>query len=438
MQSNGGSISANVGRREPVRTILSGPAAGVVGAAHVARRAGFSRIITFDMGGTSTDVCLVDGKIQTTHEGSIAHCPIGIPTLDIHTVGAGGGSIARVDLGGALAVGPESAGADPGPVCYGRGSQLTVTDANVFLGRLDPGSFLGGNMQLETEKLEGMFTRLASELGLKSGRYSAHRAAQGVVDVANARMEQAIRVISIERGHDSRDFTLVTFGGAGGLHAAELARNLAIPQVLIPGNPGLLSALGALLADITKDYSRSYLTPESAVRWPDIEHVYGDLERQARRAMAAEGCTRNVVKLIRQIDLRYLGQAYELTLPFSRGCLRHFHATHEKRYGYADGSREVEIVTLRVRAVSPAAHLTLRGNRRSRSRELMVQPVKRLKAYFTGRFMDTLLFQRDSLRPGDFLPGPCVVAEYSATTVVPPDFRLEVDAQGNLLLSIRR
>lgn len=434
MQSNGGSMSAAVGGQEPVRTILSGPAAGVVGASRVAAKAGFARIITFDMGGTSTDVCLVDNKIHTTHEASIAHCPIGIPTIDIHTVGAGGGSIARVDTGGALAVGPESAGADPGPICYGRGDSVTVTDANVLLGRIDPACFLGGAMQLHTEKLSDHFTRLAAALGLRAGNRAAALAAQGVIDVANARMEQAIRVISVERGHDTRDFTLVTFGGAGGLHAADLARALAIPQVLIPQNPGLLSALGTLLADITKDFSQTCLIPQSRARWTLLESTYRRMEKQAGRAMTAEGCPRRTVKCIRQIDLRYLGQSYELTLPFSRRCFTDFHVAHQKRYGYSDRNREVEAVTLRVRAVSATPKVGLRSSLRRRARGEKAEPAKIGRTFFSGRYWRARLYRRESLCTADRLTGPCIVAEYSATTAVPPDYALEVDALGNLLL----
>ena len=245
MQSNGGIISARVAMREPVRTILSGPAGGVVGAWEVARQAGYRNILSFDMGGTSTDVALCQDEIRITNESVIAHCPVGVPAIDIHTVGAGGGSVARVDEAGALRVGPESAGAEPGPICYGKGDRITVTDANLFLGKLDARYPLGGSLRLQDRKLEPAFRSLGRQMGTRSGL----AAAQGVIDVANASMETALRVISVERGYDPGDFTLVTFGGAGGLHAAHLAKALGIPRVVVPQHPGALSALGLLLAD---------------------------------------------------------------------------------------------------------------------------------------------------------------------------------------------
>src|ERR1044071_8691255 len=252
MQSSGGITALSTAAEQPVRTVLSGPAGGIVGAAAVAQRSGFDRIITFDMGGTSSDVALVDGRPSTTNEADVAGLPVRVPVLDIHTVGAGGGSLARFDAGGALRVGPESAGADPGPICYGKGDRVTVTDANLYLGKLDTAYPLGGSLRLQDHKLHSAFSALAVRAGLRT----PPAAAQGVVDVANANMEAALRVISVERGYDPRDFTLVTFGGAGGLHALQLARNLAIPRVLIPENPGLLSALGVLLSDAVQDFSR--------------------------------------------------------------------------------------------------------------------------------------------------------------------------------------
>ena len=258
MQSSGGITALGSAAREPVRTVLSGPAGGVVGAAAMAKRSGVDRIISFDMGGTSTDVALVDREIRPSRQGEIAGMPLGVPMLDIHSVGAGGGSIARFDRAGALRVGPESAGADPGPICYGRGTQPTVTDANLILGRLPPRRFLGGAFPLDLERarrVTGEWLK-ATGCGLRLEQF-----ALGVVRVANAAMEKAIRVVSIERGSDPRDFTLVAFGGAGGLHACELAQALGIPRVLVPALPGALSAFGILASDVVKDYSRSVLWP---------------------------------------------------------------------------------------------------------------------------------------------------------------------------------
>src|SRR5437763_9358718 len=256
MQSSGGITALTSAAREPVRTVLSGPAGGVVGAAAMARRSGFERIISFDMGGTSTDVALVDREIRTGSQAEIAGFPVGVPMLDIHTVGAGGGSIARFDAAGVLRVGPESAGADPGPICYGRGTQPTVTDANLLLGRLQPTRFLGGDFTLDLDR-----TRRVTKAWLKkqSSNLSLQKFAAGVIEVVNATMEKAIRVVSIERGRDPRNFALVAFGGAGGLHACALAQALRIPTVIVPAFPGGLSALGILASDVVKDYSRTIL-----------------------------------------------------------------------------------------------------------------------------------------------------------------------------------
>ena len=256
MQSSGGITALASAAREPVRTVLSGPAGGVVGAAAMARRSGFDRIISFDMGGTSTDVALVDGEARASNQAEIAGFPIGVPMLDIHTVGAGGGSIARFDAGGALRVGPESAGADPGPICYGRGTQPTVTDANLLLGRLQPQRFLGGDFTLDLERTR----RLVAEWLRRNGsKLTLEQFAAGIIRVVNATMEKAIRVVSIERGYDPREFALVAFGGAGGLHACELAEALSIPRVIVPALPGALSAFGILVSDVVKDYSRTVL-----------------------------------------------------------------------------------------------------------------------------------------------------------------------------------
>ena len=256
MQSSGGITALSSAVREPVRTVLSGPAGGVVGAAALARRSGCERIISFDMGGTSTDVALVDGEARASNQGEIAGFPIGVPMLDIHTVGAGGGSIARFDAGGALRVGPESAGADPGPICYGRGTQPTVTDANLLLGRLQPQRFLGGDFTLDLERTRRLVAEWLKRHGPKLG---PEQFAAGIIRVVNATMEKAIRVVSIERGYDPREFALVAFGGAGGLHACELAEGLSIPRVIVPALPGALSAFGILVSDVVKDYSRTVL-----------------------------------------------------------------------------------------------------------------------------------------------------------------------------------
>ncbi|MFH1572745.1 MAG: hydantoinase/oxoprolinase family protein [Acidobacteriota bacterium] len=427
MQSNGGAVTAGVAIREPVRTILSGPAGGVVGAWEIARRARFSRILSFDMGGTSTDVSLCDQGIRVTSESVIAHCPVGVPVIDIHTVGAGGGSIAYVDPGGALRVGPESAGADPGPICYGKGDSLTVTDANLYLGRLQTDYPLGGTIRLQDRGLDKAFRTLARQMGIDDPK----KAAQGVIDVANANMEAALRVISVERGHDPRDFTLVTFGGAGGLHAVALARNLSIPRVLVPENPGLLSALGVLLSDSVQDFSQTVMLAAGEADTEALERRYRTLEARALRSMKHEGFPQERIRLERWIDMRYRGQSYELSMPYSKQFERDFHRSHEQRYGYADPAREAEVVTLRVRVRGLSEKPVMPEERPgppNPSRALLYER----KVCFGHRPMRSQVYERARLRAGMKISGPALVFEYSATTAIPPGAGCRVDRFRNL------
>jgi N-methylhydantoinase A len=433
MQSNGGAVTARVAIREPVRTILSGPAGGVVGAWEVARRAGYSRILSFDMGGTSTDVTLCDGGIRITSESVIAQFPIGVPVIDIHTVGAGGGSIAHIDQGGALRVGPESAGADPGPICYGKGDRITVTDANLFLGRLQTDYPLGGTLRMQDERLAPAFRALARRMQARDPL----AAAQGVIDVANANMEAALRVISVERGYDPRDFTLVTFGGAGGLHAVDLARTLSIPRVLVPENPGLLSALGVLLSDSVQDFSQTVMLQISGADPKTMEKRYLALERKALASMLSEGFQRPQIRLERWIDMRYRGQSYEISFPYSRRFEPKFHRRHEQRYGYADPTREAEIVTLRVRvrglSEKPRMPAQQPGPPDPKRALLYERSV-----YFGGKPVRTRIYERALLHAGHVIPGPALVFEYSATTAIPPGYRCRVDPFRNLGITSAR
>ncbi len=333
--SSGGSMSAQGASRLAVHTVLSGPAGGVQGAAAVSRAAGYERFISFDMGGTSTDVALYDGGFSYTSESEIADCPIRVSMLDIHTVGSGGGSIAYLDSGDALRVGPRSAGARPGPVCYGEGTEVTVTDANLLLGRIDPSRFLSGRMSLDSDRAAHAMEQLAA-----SGGTSSERLAGAIVDVANSNMERAIRAVSVERGFDPRDFALISFGGAGGLHACQLAERLDIRTVVCPRHAGVLSALGMLCADFTRDYSQSVLGK-------DPNAAFDALERQAARELADEGF--DELRLERHIDLRYRGQSFEITLPWSDRA--EFAKAHGKLYGYDHGDSQVEAVTARVKAI---------------------------------------------------------------------------------------
>jgi N-methylhydantoinase A len=427
MQSNGGAVRAKTAADLPVHTIVSGPAGGVVGAFHVASACGYSNIITFDMGGTSTDVALCEGGIRVTHEAEIDGLPVGIPIIDIHTVGAGGGSIAELDAGGALKVGPSSAGADPGPMCYGKGGErLTVTDANVLLGRLPARFFLGGTVHLAVDRIAPAVGRMPWARQWNS----LHMIAQGVVDVVNSNMEQAIRLISIERGYDPRDFALVCFGGAGGLHAADLGRALGIPRIVVPQHPGALSALGLLLSDVRKDYSRSMLVSADGAE-SRIRRELDSLHRTGHADLKDEGFEGKAVRVVDSVDLRYRGQSYELTVSFTRGFLAHFHRLHERRYGHSDATRAVEIVNVRSTFFGRAPKMRLPRMPKTRGRP---QPLEVINAWFAGKAQRTSVYGRSGLQHGHVVRGPAIVGEYSSTTLVPPDFVCEVDPFGNLLL----
>jgi N-methylhydantoinase A/oxoprolinase/acetone carboxylase beta subunit len=431
MQSNGGCISAQNAKENPVCTILSGPAGGVVGAKEVAAAAGFRKIISFDMGGTSTDVSLGDGEIATTTESSISDLPLRLPIIDIHTVGSGGGSIAFIDPGGALRVGPQSAGADPGPICYGRGDEVTVTDANLLLGRLDPERFLGGAMKLFPDPARRLMEKFASRLKL-----DVYELAEGIIRVADATMERAIRVISVERGYDPRDFALLSFGGAGGMHACSLAQKLRIPTVIVPKNAGVLSALGMLLADTVKDYSRSILKAADEVTVAGLEKIFRPLLDQAGRDLKKEGFVSEDIRLIRLLDVRYVGQSYELTVPFTAAYRRDFHRLHLKRYGYADEKRPVEVVNLRVKAVGLTDKPRL-AEVEAKGEDARPARIERRAMWFSGRIFHAGIYAREKLGAGNLIQGPALVLDYDSTAVVPPDFACRVDRHGNLIIRVK-
>jgi N-methylhydantoinase A len=440
MQSTGGITSLATAASEPVRTVLSGPAGGVVGAATSARRSGFPHIITFDMGGTSTDVSLVEGAVTTANDGQIAGLPISVPMLDIHTVGAGGGSLARFDSAGVLHVGPESAGADPGPICYGRGTQPTVTDANLLLGHLQPKRFLGGDLALDLDHTRRVIREWLKQQG---SRMTPEKFAAGVIRVVNATMEKAIRVVSIERGRDPRDYALVAFGGAGGLHACALAEALSIPRVIVPAFAGALSALGILGSDVVKDYSRTVLWRVSGkIPTAQIDRELSTMQKQAAKGFQEESW-QGSVRYQRSVDIRYRGQGYELNLPFTRSLLKEFEREHERRYGYAHPTRELEIVTLRLRATvksPPLKAATARVGMRAFDRPGRGKPglPSRPEApvLFDGEKLATAVYSRDALKPGTTYRGPAIVTEYSATTVVPPGKRFHIDRAANLIVTI--
>ncbi len=436
MQSSGGSISAEVASTEPVRTILSGPSGGVVGALRAARAAGIKNVITFDMGGTSTDVALCDGgAIRTTNEASVAGLPVAVSVMDIHTVGAGGGSIARVDEGGSLRVGPESAGADPGPACYGRSMLPTVTDAHVVLGHFGGGGLLGGEFKLDEERARGALAQLAEDLSRVTGkRTSVIAAAEGVLSVANTNMERALRHISVERGHDPRQFALLPFGGAGGLHAVELARALRVPTVIVPTAPGALSAVGVLVADVVKDQSRTVMLGDNPVDVARLSGIFRELEREAAQVLRREGFPAAKQRHERALAMRYRGQSFELLITKTTGNIAAaFHRAHRERYGYAQEQSEIEIVSARLRSVGLVAKLNVRKIATSKG---TAKPQGSAPAYLAGRKTEVAIYLRNSLRGGVKLRTPCIVTEYSGTTLIPADARARLDQFGNILIEL--
>jgi N-methylhydantoinase A len=424
MQSSGGVLPSRTAAEEPVRTVLSGPAGGVVGASQAAAIAGFPRVVGLDMGGTSTDVFLVESHKgpQLISDAQIAGLPIGVPMLDIHTAGAGGGSIARFDAGGLLHVGPESAGADPGPICFGKGDQPTVTDANLLLGRLVSDRFAGG-VELQRERAHNLFDELKKPLA------SVEEFASGILRVVESHMQRAIRIVSVERGHDPRQFALLAFGGGGPLHACALARLLEIPQVLVPMFPGALSALGILLADSIRDISRTVMLPQETL--DNLDNRFLELEN----ACSAIQTTASDVLVERSLDIRYRGQGYELNVPHSADTLEMFHAKHEQRYGFADRNRPIEIVNLRLRIKERATEFSF-PERPARDGDGKQAVRGEQQVYFDGEWHTTTIYNRDLLHPGDTIPGPALIAEYTSTTVVPPGCRLSVDRWSNLLIQV--
>ena len=439
MQSNGGSMPAVSAETEPLRTLLSGPAGGVVGAFELLKKAGHEKIITLDMGGTSTDVSLCDGQISTTNEAQVDHLPVPVQMIGIHTIGAGGGSIARIDSGGLLRVGPQSAGADPGPACYGKGLDVTVTDANLFLGRMDPEYFLGGKMRLYPEKVQPALEKLSTQLGRLTDRsWSPMEVAQGILEIVNTQMEGALNVVSLQRGYDTRDFTLVCFGGAGGLHACDLARSLLIPRVIVPSNPGILSALGILRADMVKDTS---LTVMMRSREEDLSRqlteAFLPLESRVRKGLTEEGFSEQDLELERTLDARYVGQSYELNVPFDEHSVDEFHKLHQQFYGYCNAQLPVEIVTLRVRGCGRYPHVQIPRLPLGPEEPVADAVAQEKQVFIQGRFIATPFYLRRKLQPGNRFTGPAIVLEYSSTIFVPSDFQATIDEWGNVILEPR-
>jgi len=429
MQSNGGIISPEKASEEAVRTILSGPAGGVVGASYVGKLAGFNKLITFDMGGTSTDVSLVDGRPRVTSEGKVAGFPVKIPMIEIHTVGAGGGSIAYLDEGGALRVGPRSAGALPGPVCYGRGGKdITVTDANLYLGRLSSEHFLGGKMKLFPELVEKRMKEFSRKVGL-----SPEELAEGIITVVNSNMEKALRKVSVERGYDPSEFTLISFGGAGGLHCVELAQSLKIPRVLVPKNPGLLSALGLVVADRVKEFSLTVMLEEEEASPEVLEEIYSLLKERMLEELEREGLEEEII-FEKLLDVRYKGQSYEITVPLFPDFRNNFEREHRKLYGYVHEGRPLEIVNLRLRSIGTTKKPPLEEVEAGNNLPPPEAFLGEREVFYKGAKEKFYLIDREKLKGGNRIDFPAIILEYSSTTFIPPGYEAEVDKYGNIVI----
>lgn len=432
MQSNGGVMSLSAASREPVRTILSGPAGGIVAAQAVASEVGIEGIITFDMGGTSTDVAMAAPECPITKEFEIADVPVKVPMLDIHTVGAGGGSIAKTDPAGALKVGPESAGADPGPACYGKGDDVTVTDANLLLGRLREESFLGGQMALDRGRAQARMQEFADRL-----RLSVEAAARGIVRVANAKVARALRRISVERGHDPRNFVLVAYGGCGPLHACELAEALEMPAVLIPRHPGVLSALGLAMSHIAREYSMTLMVPSDGAM-PSISRMLRRLKGQAVADFDAEGVAAGDREFQPVLDMRYVGQSHELEVllrdesPQSRRYMIDFHARHKGHFGYSRPGAPTEIVNVRLRATGRVRTPRLSPVRGAK--EHTPRAMGSVKVFAADGLLSCKLYDREILEPGAQVAGPALILQPDSTTWIPPQWSGLVDPYSNLVL----
>ncbi len=431
MQSNGGSISPTTAKEQAVNCILSGPAGGVIGASRIAKHAGLKNIISFDMGGTSTDVSLSNGDVRLTTQTLISGIPIKIPVIDINTVGAGGGSIAHIDAGGALRVGPRSAGADPGPVCHGKGKEPTVTDANLFLGRICAEHFLGGRMRLNANMILQHMSLVAKKL-----RMNPVRVAEGIIEIANANMERAIKVISVEKGFDISDYTLVSFGGAGGLHACDLANRLSMKKILIPKNAGVLSALGMTVADVVKDYSKSILFKVEKNCYRKLSGLFKPLNSYGKKEILSEGIQENSIKIKNSVDIRYVGQSHELMLPFKKTYIDDFHKLHNRTFGYSNLDYEIEVVNIRVRVIGKTRKPSLRkGKVVTYENEQAI--TKKTKCFYGGKWLKTDILDRNIIRPCYQIKGPGLIVDNTSTTFLPPEYICNIDDHENLIIEER-
>jgi N-methylhydantoinase A len=446
MQSNGGVSTFKGSAEKPVATVLSGPAGGVIASMGTCERVGINNIITFDMGGTSCDVALIhEGNPVITTQGKINLRPIALPMLDIHTVSAGGGTIARIDAVGGLQVGPDSAGADPGPVCYDRGGEnITVTDANMVCGVLDPNHFLGGRMKLDKEKAQ----RVLDEKLAKPLQLDLLEAADGVLKIIDAKMEEAIKAVSSARGYDIRDFTLVAFGGGGPMHAGRMALDLGIPSVLVPLTPGVHSALGLLMSDVKHDYVRSKLVGLDDLDLTEINHMFHQLIERAKADLMAEGFTDEEIKIEPYLDLRYAGQGYELTVPspmppYTKHDLTimrgRFDTMHEQNSGHKAESEPVELVSLRLISLGLVPQAKLSPGKVT-GRKVEQAKLGERKVYFGKEHgvLATQVYNRDLFEPGHQLAGPAIVEQLDTTTVIQPEQEANVDEYRNIIIRTKQ
>jgi N-methylhydantoinase A len=426
-QSNGAVLPVRAIEKRAAHTVLSGPAGGVQGAFQLAKEMDIRQIITFDMGGTSTDVSLCDRKPGLTREYKIDGYPLHIQVLDIHTVGAGGGSIAHIDRGGLLQVGPESAGADPGPVCYGKGKYITVTDANFFLGRLISNAFLGGRMRLDFKTVKKKMTGLAAELGL-----TPRQTAQGIIRIVNSGMAKAVRAVSLERGYDPQDFSLMAYGGASGLHCCELAEELGIERIIVPARAGILSAQGMVRSDPALDYTRALFLNDHELRRSAIEAVFAPMILQGKKEIL-KFCGSGEITVERFLDLRYQGQSFELTVSFDSDFRENFHTLHEKNFGYAMDNSPLELVSIRCtlrlrRQPTPLPRQPEKVKNRAQARD-------ERNIFFAHGREKVKVFQRKDLGWGHEIKSPALIIDDYTTILVTHGFKAEVDALNNLLIN---
>lgn len=427
MQSSGETIAADKAASSAVHLLLSGPAGGLTAMRYLGEQISNPNIISFDMGGTSTDVALLKGEIATTTEGRIGSYPIGVPMVDMHTIGAGGGSIAFVDAGGMLQVGPRSAGAQPGPACYGQGGiEATVTDANLVLGRLVPQAALAGSLQLDLDKARQAISIIAEQIDL-----SIEETAQGIITIANEHMAKAIREISVNRGHDAPEFLLASFGGAGGLHVCALAEAMQMRQAIVPARGGVLSALGMLVAPRGRQFTKTVNTLVEAVAEPELNSAFEQLETQASNQLVQEGLSEHALSCQRSADMRYQGQSYTLNVVWTdlSGSAARFKEMHLQRYGY-EMSAAVEVVNLRATVTAEQTQFTLP----TISVEDSCNKPRHTMVY--GHAAPALLLARDEIPRGGKVSGPAVIYEYAATTYVAEGWHAEMDSIGNLMLTL--